>query len=393
MSPTEDEGGHLAHLYSELQDDILTSYDRDEPPELDSGMIDARIGTARIGAGPLDVVLSGDPAAARRPNRWPLDASFATRAEVRSKALAIQIALDQNAGWMSDELSWRLEVCGRVAVIPLRVTALYARDGDRWITIFEHMSFGWPLAPGVAPAPRKLPSAFSSVDLKDELSGVLGRGLFHAPHDASVVAQDPLAIALGPDAGDEWHGRHVVDVKLPDGRLEDRRLGIVGRDPATATVAYWIGSYRAEVPSQNGAPPETVTLRVTHVFEKRHAKRGAVPGVPGEAREPREDDACGPAGGRTDSKAAARNADCRWTLVQSHVSQPVTADQLTRRVFGSARPAARPISLPWFGHLLAFAPKASTRLDCSDGRPAADAAPTPEAAPRAPASPAAARSP
>ena len=33
-------------------------------------------------------------------------------------------------------------MCGRTAVIPLRMTALYAHDGDRWVQVFEHLSFG-----------------------------------------------------------------------------------------------------------------------------------------------------------------------------------------------------------------------------------------------------------
>ena len=361
--PTEDEGGHLAHLYGELQDDILTSYERDEPPDLDTALIERKVGTARIGAGPLDVFLSGD--AARPANRWPLDPSFATRTEVRSKSLAIQIAIDQNAAWMSDELSWRLEVCGRTAVIPLRMTALYAHDGDRWVSIFEHTSFGWPVSPAEAPAPRSIKSVFATVDLKDELSGVLGRGLFRTPHDASVIAQDPLAIVLGPDAGDEWHGPHVLDAKLPGGRLEDRRIGVVGRDVtgnvtgnvAGSTVAYWIGSYLAEVPSQNGAPPAKVRMRVTHVFEKRHTRSSF-------------DDTCGQLPSESKDHYNKRVADCRWLLVQSHVSQPITAAQLTRAVFGSARPTQRPIALPWLNRLLFGAPKTSTQLDCSDGTPA-----------------------
>ncbi|HEX4418655.1 MAG TPA: hypothetical protein VH165_12180, partial [Kofleriaceae bacterium] len=355
---SDDEGGRLAHLYGELQDDILTSYDRDEPPDLDSGMIDPRIGTARIGAGPGDVYIAGD--LARAPSRWPLEVERSTRTEIRSKNLAIQIALDQSAAWMSDELSWRIELCGRTAVIPLRLTALYAHDGDRWVPVFEHLSFGW--APTVLDAPQSkaIKTEVVTGDLRDELSGVLARGLFHLPHDPSVVARDPLALVLGPDAGDEWHGTHVLEEQLPAGRFEDRRVGLVGRDPASATVAYWVGNYLADVPATPGTAAGKVRMRVTHVFEKRHAQ--PIGTAPGTAY-----DGCAPPKDPKDLKARDRLADCHWVLVQSHMSQPISDEALTQQVFGTALASIKPLA-----------------LDCSDGTPPATgpAATAPAAAPR-----------
>src|SRR6185436_8106547 len=181
QTTADDPAIHLAHVLIELQDDILASYERDEPPELDSSMIVPAIGTARIGAGPGDVYIAGD--LARAPSRWPLDVDRSMRTDVRSKNLSIQVAADQTAAWMSDELSWRIETCGRTAVIPLRITALYAHDGDRWIPVFEHLSFGWAPTPLDAPPPKAIKTEVVSGDLRDELSGVLGRGLLRTPHD------------------------------------------------------------------------------------------------------------------------------------------------------------------------------------------------------------------
>jgi hypothetical protein len=42
-------------LIAELQDEILTSYDRDELPEVETLLIDPQVGPARIGVGPGDV--------------------------------------------------------------------------------------------------------------------------------------------------------------------------------------------------------------------------------------------------------------------------------------------------------------------------------------------------
>jgi hypothetical protein len=233
--------------------------------------------------------------------------------------------------------------------------------------VFEHLSFGWtPTAPGApgapgprdAPQPRAIKTEVVSGDLKDELSGVVWRGLFRVPHDPEVAAQDASALALGPDAGDEWRGAHVIDVRLPGGKLEDRRVGTVGRTPGDATVAYWIGTYVADVPARPGFAAGKVRMRVSYVFEKR---RGP---------------ANGQVGGRLSCAAGSGGArppaDCRWMLVQSHMSQPITEDELTRQVFGTALVSSRPLA-----------------FDCSDGSRSR----APEAAPRRGLPPAAAHTP
>jgi hypothetical protein len=143
---------------------------------------------------------------------------------------------------------------------------------------------------------------------------------------------------------------------MPAGRLEDRRVGTVGRAPGDATVAYWVGSYVADIPARPGFGAGKVRMRVTHVFEKR----------PVPARDPRT----GARRSCAKDPAGAKKApsDCRWQLVQSHMSQPITDDELTRRVFGTALISARPL-----------------QLDCSEAaRPTAPAAvPRPGAAPPA----------
>jgi hypothetical protein len=365
----EDDSTRLARLITELQDDILSSYDHDEPPDLDTGMIDPRIGTARIGVGPEDVYIPG--VLPRGTSRWPLDVdlSLSTQTYVRSKHLQIQIAADQSAAWMADEVSWRIAMCGRTAVIPLRITALYAHDGDRWVVVFEHLSFGYPPTPFDTPVPKPIKTEVVSGDLRDELSGVLGRGLFRVPHDPLIVAQDRSALVLGPDAGDEWHAAQVVSARLPAGRLEDRRVGLVGRDPAAATVAYWVGSYVADIPARPGVGAGKVRMRVTHVFEKRH--------LSARDRQASEAESCAPAKEKdTDKdKDKDKNADCRWVLVQSHMSQPITDDELTKLVFGTSLISSKPLA-----------------LDCSDG-PAPSSPMAPAAAPRRGANPPAARTP
>jgi hypothetical protein len=295
-------------------------------------MIDPQIGAARIGAGPGDVYIAGE--LARAPSRWPLDVDRSTRTDVRSKRLEIHIALDQTAAWMADEASWRIETCGRTAVIPLRITGLYARDGDRWVPVFEHLSFAWTPTPSDTAPPKPIKTEVASGELRDELSGVLARGLLRAPHDPLVTAQDRSALVLGPDVADEWYAEHVMRAQVPAGRLEDRRVGLVGRNPDTATIAYWIGNYTADVPARPGFAAGKVVMRVTHVFEKRR---------PAPATE-----SC--AASRDRDRDRERNASCRWQLVQTHMSQPISDELLTQQVFGTALISPKPL-----------------RLDCSDG--------------------------
>jgi hypothetical protein len=343
----EDAASRRARLFGELQDDILTSYDRDEPPDQDSAMIDPKVGGARIGAGPGDVYIAGDLAHA--PSRWPLDVDHATRTEVRSKNLAIHIAADQSAAWMTDELSWRIEMCGRTATIPLRVTALFAHDGDRWISVFEHLSYGRtrPTPPDTTLA-KAITTAVSSAELEAALQATIERSLLRGPRDPAAIGQDETSLVLGPDAADEWAGSQVLEARLPAGQLEQHRAGTVGQKLREPTIAYWVGNYLAELPARPPVAAGTARMRVTFVFEKRPVtSRGTTP---------------------PDPKACQTASACRWVLVQSHMSQPINDDQLTEAVFGTALISPKPLV-----------------LDCSDGSLLIAPAVGPRQAPRPPA--------
>lgn len=324
--PVSGEGGNLiAAMITELQDDVLTSYERDEPPEVETGMIPAEIGGARIGVGPGDVLIAGE--LERAPSRWPVRVDRATPTEVRSKRLETHLAADLSAAWVFDELSWRIGMCGRTAVIPLRLTMLFARDGDRWVPIFEHMSFGH------TPAPRRdgqlygtrIPSkTVPSSDFVDELSRAMSPILSFGAHRTAALASGPEAMLLGPDIRAEWHGLDVLAARLAPGPIktvEDRRIGFVGRSLETATVAYWIGNVIAELPARPGIAAGRARMRTTFVFEKRRSVKG------GGAT----------AGGEREQRSCAEDpTDCRWVVVQGHVSQPIGDQELATRVFGTA---------------------------------------------------------
>jgi hypothetical protein len=244
---------------------------------------------------------------------------------VRSTRLDIHLAADPSASaaWMSDEVSWRITLCGRIAVIPLRITALYAHDGDRWVQVFEHMSFGdvpRPYADGLRGL--QMPSAVVQRELADELSRTLAPLLYHqATRIPDIVSLDPKHLAeddpsqpaptllLAPDPDGEWHGEDdVARAAVVDGVLhpDDRRVGTVGPSVATSRIAYWVGNIVADLAARPGMKGGKVRLRGTFVFEKRKD---------------------------------------RWVVVQGHVSKPIDDLDLAQAVFGTALLSEKPLAI------------------------------------------------
>jgi hypothetical protein len=337
-------------MIGELQDDILSSYERDEPFDTDTQLIDPKVGPARIGVGPGDVLV-GDDVKQRASSRWPLFVTHDMPTDVRSKRLDIHLAADRqvSAAWMSDDVSWRITLCGRTAVIPLRMTALYAHDGDRWVQVFEHLSFGDVPLPTDDLYGLQIKPVVVDRALADELSRTIAPALYHQTSRLpQVVSLDPKHLAeddltqpaptflLAPDPDGEWHGTEDIShAQLVDGTLDpdDRRIGTIGPSAATSTIAYWVGNFVAELAERPGVKAGRVRLRGSFVFEKR---RGS------------------------------------WVIVQGHVSKPIDDLALAQRVFGTALVSEKPL-----------------QVSCDDGR--REAPPTPPAPPApAPTAPAAA---
>jgi ketosteroid isomerase-like protein len=322
-------------LIAELQDEILNSYERDELPEIDTTMIPAATGPARIGVGPGDVYF-GEQVRQLASSRWPLQLAANTPTTVRSKRLQIHLSSDSQitAAWVSDEVSWRIIMCGRTAVIPLRMTALYAHDGDRWVQVFEHLSFGRMPQPTPNGELRgslmvnpdedcRRPDRCPVVDraLSDDLSRTLSALLSAQstriqPTVASAkTTDDPLrpspTFLLGPDPDGEWDGTSPVEtIRLIDGKIViegDRRIGTVsmGRSDK-ATIAYWVGNITADLDHHPGSPASKVRLRATFVFEKRNDK---------------------------------------WIVVQGHISQPIDDIDLAQMVYGTALISEKPLQI------------------------------------------------
>jgi hypothetical protein len=240
---------------------------------------------------------------------------------VRSKRLRIALSHDRqvSSAWISDELSWRITMCGRTAVIPLRITALYAHDGDRWVQVFEHVSFGrlpQPTADGSLRG-KEIPEAVVDRDLSDALSRVLndlisGQATRVKTAVATGVASDDptkpaTTFLLAPDPDGEWNGGQPESIRLIDGKitLDRPRAGTIGR-PDKATVAYWAGNLVADLRQHPGTPSSRVLLRGTFVLEKR---------------------------------------DDHWVVVQGHISQPIDDIDLAQLVYGTALISDKPLQI------------------------------------------------
>ncbi|MEO7732607.1 MAG: hypothetical protein ABIY55_16685 [Kofleriaceae bacterium] len=319
-----------SRLVRELRGDILASFiDGDylafASRPVNPDVIDLNVGSARIGVGPDDVVFK----ALITPhswNRWPLAlASKGKRPVVRSKRLRVHLASDKvvEAAWMSDDVSWRIDVCGKVATIPLRVTALFAYEAGQWYEVFEHVSYA--RAPVVYPELRgaRILDAFASQQLAEYPTGDLGAPL------AAVLSGDPArmrdAVAVeprgeadhdslvsaptflwGPSFSRGWDGSRGltrVDLGVTSFQPEDRRVGLLGTH---GTIAYWIGNFLVEPrPAVGSGAGGKLRVRGTFIFEKRCT-----------------------------TPAAGCEPD-RWIVVQGHISEPVSDEELASRAFGS----------------------------------------------------------
>lgn len=331
-TPIDDTG--RVDLVRELESLMLSTYDRDdslafETRLVNSSLVDPLVGTARIGVGPDDVVY-GLPVDPQVASRWPL-VSRGLRTLVKSKRLDVHLSTDSRveAAWLSDNVSWEVQVCGKTAMIPLRLTALYAHDGYQWYQVFEHLSFGTP-APTQHPLRgARMLDAFTEPALVDFPLGDLGAPLAavlsgdraraarfvaraRARHAPSDPARPALTFLLGPNFDGEWRGDQDVsrlDLGIRSVQPEDRRVGYVGTNK---TVAYWIGNFLADRPMRSGAMAR-VRLRGTFVFEKRCSQ-------PASGCRPDE-----------------------WIITQGHLSEAIDDSDLARTIFGSTLRSLSPL--------------------------------------------------
>lgn len=227
---------------------------------------------------------------------------------VFSKNLAVRVSRDHSTAWIVDEISYRIPHRGRQAAMPLRYTAVFTRDLERWVLVMEHLSY--PLSTELV---RELAAAGElSEPAPLEKHGV--PSLWQIVHE--YIAVDAAARArsavLGPSKSD---GEERV-ILLPDPRAELRGAELHSAPnladlfgpgtqvaPAQMRVFFapggrvaWMAGNLALSTQVNGAPV-TIGLRLTAVLEQ---DEGAM-----------------------------------WRLMQAHVSVPLRKEQLEAQVLGA----------------------------------------------------------
>jgi hypothetical protein len=325
-------------LLRELEVEVLEGLDL---PTFETAVpptaVSSRVGAVHIGVGPDDVT-SPRPGSSGQVDRWPLlpvDEVGGRLDVAESKRLEMHLARDLTAAWTVDEVSYRIPGClGRdgaykVAVVPLRMTTLYVRDGERWVAVLEHLSYPQRIAELVEradkPRGKKL---FNGRDPRPEIEGpiaVLRRAIDPDLGDeerAVVFASGRDALAIWPDPEQELRRGAVLSgaslgqvLDATSIELESWRVGM-SPDPTGGvgggSVAWLAGTLEVHARRADGDSVAAVPLRLraTFVLEQREVA-GAM----------------------------------RWQVVQSHVSAPIDDTALMAAVMGTS--AVEGDSAPW----------------------------------------------
>jgi ketosteroid isomerase-like protein len=312
-------------LRRELEAEVLESYERDDPsPGEDwQGVIDPALGITRFGVRPTDqaVVTTGAPP----PRILPLglapgadDASNpACDENLRSKHLVLHLAPDGATAWVTDEVSACVSVCGKQALVPLRLSAVYVRGGDRWVLAMEHVSYPQPAADLIARGEKSAEPIGGFVSARARAPG-LADVVAHAvaatqPDDrAAGFSTAPDALAWWPELAHELVGPAITTgPSLTDAfdasaiAVEGARVGI-GPTSGPGAIAWWSGTVLVHARKGDGGD-QPVRLRATFVLR--------------------------------------RDAD-RWRVVQSHVSAPIDDATLARQIAADATIVNGHVSVP-----------------------------------------------
>ena len=144
-----------------------------------------------------------------------------------------------------------------------RTGARFAREGERWLPVIEHLSYaempgGAGAERGAAAAP--LEPAMSQRELALALDAAAAPLWAQKRPIEATISID--TIAIGPELWNELHGEQVRTTPLLAGPVEilERRAAAIGTRGALPTVAYWIGTLRTG--------PAAPTLRASLVFER-----------------------------------------------------------------------------------------------------------------------------
>jgi len=290
----------LAELRKSLESTVLENYD-----QLTYGNIEAfvdGVATDRdlqmIGVEPSDLITGKSPAAIKKDRRLYRDRNL----RILSKNLNVQLSRDGSVGWIFDEPSYRVDFEGREASIPIRNTAVYVRDVDRWVLVAEHLSYGVPvddivrLSTGgtLEKVPRVKTNYGGSREAAAPLIGLVGT-FINAGGANLMVPEDDRSVVLLPGPEQEYHNEVAPALAGLFGvgatvALREFRIQMA----ASKSVAWMLASLAIRT-QRNGDSIE-IPLRASFVLE--------------------------------------RAADKSWGIVQAHISAPVLETQLSARAFG-----------------------------------------------------------
>lgn len=291
----------LAELARDLEATVLENYQQLTLGNLEAwadGVADDQA-VSLFGVTPRDVRLDADAAALREERRlyWRRNPRYL------SKNLEVHVSSDGSVGWVFDEISYRVTYLGREASIPIRSSAVYVRDVDRWLLASEHLSYPVALTEvaslalaGELAMPRRFATDFRGARrLAASLVSSVGRLHNGAAGAASAIADRALLVLPGADQ--ELRGEAILEMPLAHafGRratvgIRDYRLA-VSRSERVA----WLAANLVVTVREGGESVE-LGLRGTYVFE--------------------------------------RAASGDWRLRHGHVSAPLLERQVSRRVFG-----------------------------------------------------------
>lgn len=225
---------------------------------------------------------------------------------IYTKALDVHVTSNGAVGWVFDEMSYRIPHRGREASIPVRMTAAFVRDIDRWVMVFEHLSYALPTEDvlelalnGKLATPAAIEDRGAHPQLDRMFVSAVER-LHNGPERwrRRSLADGPDVLVVYPAPEHEFRGPAgreaplLAEVYGTGGKVEvDGRRITVAR---TGRLA-WMVANLAVTTMVNGDPLR-FGLRGTYLLELR--------------------------------------GELGWEIIQAHVSVPVSENVVCRRVFG-----------------------------------------------------------
>ena len=295
-------------LMRDLEAMVLENYNQINLGNLETyGDSLARRGIVLFGVGPTDVLVGRPPEDMDKFFRAPYDSRDA---QILSKNLEVHLSDDNSVGWIYDEVSLRVPYLGRQASIPLRVTAVFLRNIDRWELVMEHSSYALPVNDLLDAARSNVLTTPTSIDTTFPKRGPAARlrdivlRLHNGDLDPRRKIGSDDALVLLPDPDLELRGKADKDqitlAKLfstyapATVSFDDYRIRVA----RTGTVAWMAATIRVKTTINDDLV--VLLLRGTYVMENR-----------------------------------ALNG---WEVVQTHVSAPVKEDLMSERIFGESLP-------------------------------------------------------